>query len=240
MSELTAYLVDDEPLAIEALKKRLEAFPNIRCVGSSERMVRAVEEIDKLNPDLLFLDIQLAEGTGFDLLNRIHYSGKVIFVTAFDHYAFRAFEINALDYLLKPVSVERLQQALEKVDLPSTKSSAALGRFHYDDRILVMIRSFMRFVIIRNIIRIEAARDYSTVYTTDNQEYLVLRSMTEWENRLPEEHFIRIHRSHIVNIDSIEKIRKVSGTAALVYLKGYTEPITLSRSYYKTVREKFG
>jgi DNA-binding LytR/AlgR family response regulator len=99
MSDMTAYIVDDEPLAIQTLKKKLESFPDIRCIGEAEKMAQAEQEIVELNPDLLFLDIQLAEGTGFDLLNRIHFTGKVIFVTAFDQYAFRAFEINALDYL---------------------------------------------------------------------------------------------------------------------------------------------
>lgn len=240
MPKLTAYIVDDEPLAIKTLKKRLESFPDIECIGEAERMAKAEKEILELTPDILFLDIQLAEGTGFDLLNKINYSGKVIFVTAFDQYAFRAFEINALDYLLKPVSVERLEQALEKLLAPPARQDHDAGKFTYDDRILVMIRSYMRFITIRNIVRITAARDYSTVHTIDDQEYMVLRSMAEWDHRLPSEHFIRVHRSHIVNIDSIDKIRKVSGTAALVFLKGITEPITLSRSYYKTVKERFG
>jgi two-component system LytT family response regulator len=238
--KLTAYIVDDEPLAIQTLKRQLASFPDIQIIGEAERMVKAEREITDLGPDLLFLDIQLAEGTGFDLLNRMNYKGRVLFVTAFDQYAFRAFEINALDYLLKPVSVERLQQAIEKVLSPGSRPKMDPGRFSYDDRILVLIRSYMRFVTIRNIVRIEAARDYSTIYTLDDQQYLVLRSMTEWENRLPPDHFIRIHRSNIVNIDAIEKIRKVSGTAALVYLKGIAVPITLSRSYYKTVKDRFG
>jgi two-component system, LytTR family, response regulator len=239
MTKLTAYIVDDEPLAIQTLKKRLESFPDILCVGEAERMAKAQKEIVELNPDILFLDIQLAEGTGFDLLNAIDYPGKVIFITAFDQYAFRAFEINALDYLLKPVSVERLEQALDKLNQPGERKATEVARFQIDDRILVMIRSYMRFIIIRNILIITAARDYSTVLTREKEEYLVLRSMTEWENRLPQEHFIRVHRSHIVNIDAIDRIRKVSGTAALVYLKGETEPITLSRSYYKTVKNRF-
>lgn len=239
MSKLTAYIVDDEPLAIQTLKKRLESFPDVECIGYAERMDKALKEILVLNPDILFLDIQLAEGTGFDLLNRLDYQGNVIFVTAFDQYAFRAFEINALDYLLKPVSVERLELALNKLLQPKEIRKPETVKLRMDDRILVMIRSYMRFVVIRTIVKITAARDYSTIYTTANQEYLILRSMNEWENRLPEEHFIRVHRSHIINIDAIDKIKKVSSSGALIYLKDEPEPITLSRSYYKAVKTRF-
>jgi len=239
MRTYTAYIVDDEPLALRTLRKKLEDFPEIEIVGESTRMPKAIKEINNLDPDILFLDIQLVEGTGFDLLNKIDYTGNVIFVTAYDEYAFRAFEVNALDYILKPTSHERLKIALEKVLNSGSRTFTSNLKYKISDRILIIDRSKMRFVLISNIKLINAARDYSTVETIDGKSFLILRSMKEWEDRLPPEHFVRIHRSYIVNINCIEKINRTSTSSALIYLEDHPEPVTLSRTYYKNAKLKY-
>lgn len=243
MKIYTAYIVDDEPLAIRSLKKRLEDFPEIEVIGESTRMNRAINEIKECSPDILFLDIQLAEGTGFDLLNKVDFAGKVIFVTAFDEFAFRAFEINALDYLLKPISQERLQETINKIkDTPDKSKTENLNdtiKYKYTDRILVMDKSLIRFILLDTINVISAARDYSMIETLDGKKSIIMRSMGEWENRLPHEHFVRIHRSYIVNMNHIERILRNSTSSAKVYLKNHPEPITLSRTYYKNVKNKY-
>lgn len=239
MKKYTAYILDDEPLAIRSLSKKLEDFPEIEIIGESTRMAKAKTDLYRLDPDILFLDIQLMEGTGFDFLNGVNYSGHVIFVTAFDEYAFRAFEINALDYLLKPVSHERLESTLKKLMVNSGENNLTNVKYSIGDRLLVTERSNMRFILISSIELIEAARDYSTIKTSEGASFLLLRSMKEWEDRLPPDHFLRIHRSYIVNINNIERITRHSTSSAKVYLKNMSEPVTLSRTYYKSARNRY-
>ncbi len=239
MKKYSAYIVDDEPLSIRSLRKKLEDFPEVEIIGEATRMPEAAKEIESLYPDILFLDIQLMEGSGFDLLNKIDYNGNVIFVTAYDEFAFRAFEVNALDYILKPTSHERLKIALEKVINKSGKTYDSNIKYRISDRILIVDRSKMRFILISTIEMITAARDYTTINTSDGGSYLILRSMKEWEDKLPPDHFIRIHRSYIVNINNIEKIKRTSTSSALIYLKNHTEPVSMSRTYYRNAKLKY-
>lgn len=239
MKIYTAYILDDEPLSIRSLSKKLEDFDEIELIGESTRMDKAKAEIESNDPDILFLDIQLMEGTGFDFLNKLEFSGKVIFVTAFDEYAFRAFEINALDYLLKPVSHERLKIAIERIRRNGPARAHGNIKYQITDRILVTERSTMKFILLSSVELLEAARDYSTIRTVDGSSFLVLRSMKEWEKKLPPDHFVRINRSYIVNINNIEKITRVSSSSAHVFLKNFSGPVTLSRTYYKNTKLRY-
>ncbi len=242
MKKYKAYILDDEPLAIISLKKRLESHPDIETVGEATRMNKAMEEVTALCPDILFLDIQLAEGSGFDFLNNIRFSGRVVFVTAYDKYAFRAFEVNALDYLLKPVSQERMDYTIEKLKSSGFnyhKSTTDSIEYKYSDRIFFTERDQIRFIPLESIIKISAARDYSFIETNDGKKNIIMRSMYEWENRLPKDHFIRIHRSSIININYIERIVRNSTSTARIYLTDTKEPVSLSRSYYKNLKETY-
>lgn len=239
MKILTAYIVDDEPLAIRSLKQKLDEFPEIEVVGEAVLMKQAIRELVQLAPDILFLDIQLAEGTGFDLLNELNFTGKVIFVTAYDEYAFRAFELNALDYILKPVSVERLKLAIQKAKSTEDEKLNKGQKYLLSDRILVMERAAMHFILVSEIEIIIATADYTTIETTDGKKYMILRSMKEWETRLPEEHFIRIHRSYIVNFSSIVKIDRLSSASGRVHLKNHPNSVSISRTYYRNARLKY-
>lgn len=243
MKVYTAYIVDDEPLAIKSLKKKLESFNEIDIIGETTRMAKAISEIKSFSPDILFLDIQLAEGTGFDLLNKLEYHGKIVFVTAYDEFALRAFEVNALDYLLKPISLERLQEVIKKIkgnyNETLIKHTQDDLKYKYSDRIFVMDKNCIRFILLESIVLISAARDYTMIETSDEKKSIITRTMHEWENRLPSEHFVRVHRSYIININFIEKIVRNSTSSARIFLKNYSEAITLSRTYYKNVRKKY-
>ncbi|MDD4107822.1 MAG: LytTR family transcriptional regulator DNA-binding domain-containing protein [Bacteroidales bacterium] len=244
MKKHTVYILDDEPLAIVSLKKKLESFTDIEIVGESTKMDKAALEMSTIRPDILFLDIQLAEGTGFDFLNRLEYKVKVVFVTAYDEYAIRAFEINALDYLLKPVSRKRLTEALNRINSHFGRdrfpdNNADPVKYEYSDRIFVTDKNMILFIPLDTITHICAAKDYSIIETLEGSRNIILRSMSDWEVRLPREHYVRIHRSHIVNINHIEQIIRNSTSSAKVYIKNHPEPISLSRSYYKNVRENY-
>jgi two-component system LytT family response regulator len=239
MKKITACIIDDELLARESLAEKLQEYPVIEIVGEAGRFQQAIELIRTSNPDVIFLDIQLIEGTGFDLLNLLNYSGKIIFVTAYDDFAIRAFEINALDYLLKPISSARLATAINRLvnDLAEEEPPVSGTKYLPEDRLMVEKRNIFSFIKISNIAAIRAEGDYSMIITCDAGEYLVKKTMIEWESRLPSTSFARISRNYIVNFESIEKCVKLSRNSALVYLVNSTEPLQATRSYFKKLRE---
>jgi two-component system LytT family response regulator len=236
---MSALIIDDERLARIALRNKLEAFKEIEIIGESANVKSAVAAIEELNPDLLFLDIQLYNETGFDILDKIKYEGKVIFVTAHDEFAIRAFEINAVDYILKPVSHERLKNAIERLDSDVKDKEYKTERFNYGDRILIMCGNRMKFVKLENVSHITASGDFSGIHTGDESEYLTSRSMNEWEERLPDRYFLRIHRSTIINIEFIEKAEKWFNYSSMIQLRGVDKPFKVSRSYFKKIKERF-
>jgi two-component system LytT family response regulator len=236
---MAALIIDDERLARNALKNKLEAFPEIEIVGEASNVKNAVTAIEELNPDLLFLDIQLYNETGFDILDKIKYEGKIIFVTAHDEFAIRAFEINAVDYILKPISHERLKNAIDRLNSADKKREYKTDKFNYEDRILVMCGERMKFIKLENLSHVTASGDYSGINTSDGNEYLSSKSMNEWEERLPAQYFLRIHRSTIINIDFIEKAEKWFNYSSLIRLRGVEKTFKVSRSYFKKIKERF-
>ena len=240
MSIYKTIIVDDEYWARMTLRHKLEEIPEIEIIGEAGSVAEAVERLSKNSPDVLFLDIQLTDGTGFDVLNKVDYKGKVIFVTAFDAYAIRAFEINALDYIMKPISDKRLKEAVERINIERVPGASDKDLvFKHDDRLMVSHRNFINFVRIRDIVIISAARDYSSIKTDDKKEYLISKTMNEWEERLPEGLFCRIHRSYIVNFEHISEVKKLSSNSADVYIHGIDQPFRVSRSYYHRIKEKY-
>ena len=236
---LTALIIDDERLARLTLRKDLEKFPEIIIVGEASGVKMAKSLIEETNPDLLFLDVQMIDGTAFDLLNQIEYSGKIIFITAYDKYALRAFEVNAVDYLLKPISLKRLQHAIEKLSDENIADKLPAPKLNYDDRLMVMHKNSVNFIKINSISTVCASREYSYIHTIEGKVYLTSTSITEWENRLPDMNFIRIHRSTIINFDYIVKINHNITGAAEVILQGFTEPLIISRNYFRKLRKRY-
>ncbi|MBU1011781.1 MAG: LytTR family DNA-binding domain-containing protein [Bacteroidetes bacterium] len=236
----TAIVIDDERLARLTLLKDLESFPEIVILGEASSIYNAKLLIEKLNPDLLFLDIQLVDGTGFDLINNIEFSGKIIFITAFDEYAIRAFEINAVDYLLKPISIKRLKNAIDKLSVTDKQNTVSTSfKLNYKDRLMVMHKKSINFIKIDTIDSIYASREYSYIHTINGKEYLTSKSLGEWDARLPDEHFCRIHRSAIINFDFIIKIEHhMTGTAS-VFIQGLTEPLNISRNYFRKLKDRY-
>jgi two-component system, LytTR family, response regulator len=239
MKRYSALIIDDERLARYSLIKKLRNFSEIDIVGEASGIAPAMKAIETLNPDLLFLDIQLSDGNGFDLLDKIDYSGKIIFVTAYDEYAFRAFEINAQDYLLKPISAERLKNAINRLKSEDRKESfTAFTKLKYDDRIMIELKNSIHFLKIDNIVLINASKSYTIITDKIGKKYLICRSMREWESRLPEEHFCRVHRNSIVNFNFIEKTEK-SGNSVIINIVGIPDPVVVSRGYYKLMKSRY-
>ncbi len=239
-TKFKSLIVDDERLARKDLITLLSEFDNIEIAGEADSVSSARNQIEKLHPDLIFLDIQMPGESGFELLEKIDNRLKVIFVTAFDEYAIRAFEVNALDYLLKPISPERLVKTIEKLESQSDSQQAEERRLDYDDHMFITLNSHMKFLKIKSILSISAAGDYSEILTTDKTRGLVLKSMKEWEKRLPEQHFCRIHRSTIINMDYIDRLEEWFNYSYLVYLRTLEKPLIISRRYVSRLKDRLG
>lgn len=219
----------------------LDAFPDIQIVGEAQNLGQTVDLVIDKQPDVVFLDIQLGSENGFDLFEKIEKSFDLIFVTAFDEFAIRAFEINALDYLLKPVNPERLEKALDRLLVARKEPrKSELRKLEIDDRLFVEINDRCSFIKIVDIAFIGASGDYSEVHTKSGKMALMDYSLRDWESRLPSKHFVRIHRSTIVNMNEIDKIETLFNRTMEVHIKNVSEPFTASRRYAAKLRANFG
>ncbi len=240
MNKLKAIVVDDERLARIELISMLKEFDNISVVAEADDVTSAITEIENHNPDVVFLDIQMPGKSGFELLDLVELNAKVIFVTAFDEFAIRAFEINALDYLLKPVNPERLKIAIERLDNKTIDKEATDKKINYDDHLLLNISNKLKFIKVNSIVSITAASDYSNIVLQDGKKGLTLKTMKEWERRLPIQYFCRIHRSNIVNLNYVDYLEEWFNNSHKVYLKNINEPLIMSRRYVANLKSKMG
>jgi two-component system LytT family response regulator len=233
-----AIIVDDERLARREMRRLLAEFGEISVAGEAENLSEAVALIERERPQIVFLDIQLQNENGFDLLEKTTHDFKLVFVTAFDAYAIRAFEVNALDYLLKPVNPERLAKALERIG-EETEKRSDLRAFEFDDRIFLEFGNRSVFLKVCEISHINSSGDYSEVFTKDNRKFLLEKPLREWETRLPEKHFLRIHRQTIINLEEIEEIETWFNRTFQVRLKNRREPLAVSRRYAVKLKNRF-
>jgi two-component system, LytTR family, response regulator len=237
MTNLKAIIVDDERLARVNLRKLLQLHPEIEIVGETGSCQSAVDMINMFNPQLIFLDIQLSGETGFDLLEMIDNSIKIIFVTAYDEYAIRAFEVNAIDYLLKPVNPERLKASIDRIIIREKDQKTEARTYEYSDSIYVRLNNFAsRFIKISSISFIEPVGNYSKIVTIEGKHCLVLKTLKQWLEELPDTNFVRIHRSSIVNIEHVDHIEKKPDAGHMAFLKNRPEPIEVSRRYAKKLK----
>jgi two-component system LytT family response regulator len=234
-----AIIIDDERLARREMRRLLAEFDEIAVAGEAENLADAVDLIARERPHIVFLDIQLGGENGFDLLEKTDAGFKLVFVTAFDSYAIRAFEVNALDYLLKPVNPERLAKALERINEDAREEKNALRPFEYDDRIFFELGNRSVFLKVSEISHINSSGDYSEVFTVDKRKFLLEKPLREWEARLPEKHFLRIHRQTIINLEEIVEIETWFNRTFQVRLKNFGAPVAVSRRYAARFKSKF-
>lgn len=225
-------LVDDERLAREELKKLLETFKEIEIIGEAANADEALERIEELRPDLVFLDIQMPGKTGFDLLEDLIDVPYVIFATAYDEYALKAFEVNALDYLVKPIENERLRNAVEKA-IESIRSKQDNegedkgSRLGVNDRVFVKDGDSCWFVALGEVRLFESVGNYVRVHFEENRP-LIHKSLNGLSDRLDGDAFFRANRQQIINLNWVEEIQQWFSGGLLITLKG-GEKIELSR-----------
>jgi two-component system LytT family response regulator len=229
---MRAIIIDDERLARKELKSLLKDYHEIEIVDECASPEEALKSIEKHNPDLLFLDIQMPEKTGFDLLQELDKSPKVVFVTAFDEYAVKAFEVNALDYLMKPVDPERLKETMVKVlsediedeelyDLPDR------GILSSNDQIFIKDGEKCWFIHLKDVRMFESEGNYVRIYF-ETFKPLVLKSLNGLEERLDQKLFFRANRKYIINLKWVSHIENWFNGGLQVVLKD-GEKVEISR-----------
>ena len=237
MEPFRAVIVDDEPMARQALRRMLAEFPDIEICGEADTVATAAALIDEIRANVVYLDIELIGERGFDLVPFLDEDMSIVFVTAFDQYAIRAFEVNALDYLLKPVTRERLSETVRRLRDRKPPSSN-LSRMKIDDTILVFANKRRHWMSLEQVCLIEANADLSIIRSIDGLSSSTWRSISGWERILPEERFIRIHRGRIVNMVYVERFETISGNRLRLYLTGIAEPCNASRRRTPTLRKR--
>jgi two-component system LytT family response regulator len=220
-----AIIIDDERLARNELKKLLSEYPEIEVIDEAANVDEGVQKIESLNPDLIFLDIQMPGKTGFDLLRELNRMPEVIFTTAYDEYALRAFEVNALDYLLKPIEPKRLADAIHKLEeedgVEEGYSTVSVNKSTLTEGDQVFVKDGERcwFVKLSEIRLFESVGNYAKVYFGPNKP-LILKSLNALEERLDEKVFFRANRKHIVNLRMIEKVEPYFNGGLLLEIHG--------------------
>ncbi|HPF04073.1 MAG TPA: LytTR family DNA-binding domain-containing protein [Bacteroidales bacterium] len=222
--KLKALIVDDEPNAVDFINSVIgEYCPGLEVVGKAHNMTEGIKRIRELKPDLVFLDVEMPNGTGFDLLS--HFPDKefdVIFITAFNHYAIKAIKFSAVDYILKPLNITEFIEAVNKVIQKRSESPVQMNdnfrvlmenlRSPVPSRLAIPTADGMEYLNPREIIRIEADRSYSWFYLTGNRKLLVSKNLKEFQDLLGDRNFFRSHNSHLINLKYVRKfVRKEGG-----------------------------
>lgn len=230
---IRAVLVDDERLARSELRRLLAAHDGVEIVGEAANAMEAKRLVDTLRPVLLFLDVQMPGGSGFDLLTSLDAAPEVIFTTAYDAYAIRAFEVNALDYLQKPIEPKRLAAAIDRAAARIGKRPAAVEG---GDRIFIRDGERCWFVALPDIALFESEGNYTRVCFENNRP-LILRSLNQLEEKLDPRRFFRASRRHIVNLDFVEKVAPSDGGRLTMRLRD-GQQVELSRRRASELRDK--
>ena len=235
-------IVDDEDPARALVKEYLTDYEHLILLDECNNGVDAVKSINSFQPDLVFLDIQMPGLTGFEVLKKLDHMPQIIFATAYDEYAFQAFQVHALDYLLKPYTRERFAEAIKLVE---QRSDGYLEQIHnlvnslneqetYLDNLLVSVRQKLINIPAKDIIRIEASGDYASLVTAE-KNYLSNYGISALEKKLDPKHFTRVHRSAIINVNYIKEVYKYPSVYEVVMTND--EVVKVSRSYLENIRK---
>lgn len=242
--KIRTIIVEDELLARNLLKSFLEDNENIELIAECENGFEGVKMVNELKPDLIFLDIQMPKITGFEMLELLDHKPEIIFSTAYDQYALKAFDYNAADYLLKPYSKERLKEAVDKVAERITSGNRKTDlanrlneypRDEFLDRIVVKDRHKINIIPVDQIRYIESMDDYVMIYTKEGR-HIKQKTMKYLEDSLNPQEFVRIHRSYIVKVTEIKEIQQYEKESYLVIMADKTK-LKVSKSGYKRLKE---
>lgn len=242
MRTLTAVIVDDEELARQVLREMLKAHPEVEVVAECANGFEAVKAVSERKPDLLFLDIQMPKLDGFEVLELTEGDMAVIFVTAHDEHALRAFEVHAVDYLLKPFSLDRFEAALERAKertgtaAPAARELSAAAREpgEYASRVVVKDGTRVQIIPVAKLDYVEAQDDYAAL-ASQGKKYLKQQTIASLEAMLDPKTFLRIHRSYLVNLERVARIEPYGKDTHVAVLQDGTK-LPVSRAGYGRLR----
>lgn len=234
-------IVDDEKAGRHLIKEYLKDYPDLIVLGEANNGVDAVKIINEFKPDLVFLDIQMPGMTGFDVLKHLEELPQIIFSTAYDQYALKAFEVHAVDYLLKPytkdrfkIAVERLFQGKETNKAEGLTNSLLMESANYPAKILVQSQNKLVTVAVEDVIRIEAFGDYSKLVTED-KTYLSNYGISTLEEKLNPAIFIRVHRSYMINLNKVKELNKYTKSYDVIMQND--DVVRVSRGYMENIKK---
>lgn len=245
MKTIKTLIIEDEKPARDLIRNYLENFPMVELIGEYDNGFDGLKAINELKPHAVFLDVQMPKLTGFEMLEVLEHHPEVIFTTAYDQYAIRAFEQNATDYLLKPFSRERFGEAIGRLksrieNKPSESGIDRIKRHLVESdeklhRVVIKKAGKIHVISTRDINYLEAQDDYVMIYT-DEDRYLKQQTMKYFENHLDPEQFVRVHRSYIANIACIERIEPYEKTNFILILKDGNK-VPVSRGGMQALKE---
>ena len=245
---LRTLIIDDEPPAVQRLKELIASFPDVfEFAGGSYTPSEAIVDINRINPDLIFLDIQMPGMNGFELLGRIKRIPLIVFCTAYDQYSLQAFETNSIDYLVKPVSIERLGKTVKKLDLIRTNfdpvriknflnEASKIGSNKIATSLAVRKGNRIIFIKLNEIIYLKAQEKYVSIFTKDGKENLTEKTVQDLELTLPD-NFLRVHRSIIINAEYVREFQTYYNSRYIIYLGDLKSTrIVTGRSYLSKIK----
>ena len=234
-----ALLIEDEAAARAIMRRLLAAHPNISIVGETGSLTEARTLLARSNYELVFLDIQLDGGSGFDLVPQVRREARIIFVTAHDQHALRAFEVNALDYLTKPLRSWRLAESLQRLTARSpAHRPPATPPLTAGDMVHLHSGAHQRLVAVEDIVLIEAQENYSLVRLADGSRELVRRTLKRWGSLLPAAGFLRVHRTAVVNLPRVTGYRRDGPKSVSVHLAGLRRWVPVGRGQWREVQRR--
>lgn len=246
---INALIIEDDASSVTLLKEFLKDFSYINITGEATN-IKDAETLMKehSNADLVFMDIDLKGANSLDLIKHVNAKTRVLFITAFPDFAVKAFEFNTIDYIVKPISFDRLKKALSRLniyedhhdDVEDLDKPLKNGtKFGIDNMVLMNINDEMKFIKIKDINYIEAKGNYTYVALNDGNSFTTYGLIKLWEDKLPADDFFRVHRSTIVNLHNVLKIEKGTYDTGILYLKGVEQPFEVSRNYFSIIKNKF-
>ncbi len=244
-SAINTVIIEDDPASVNLLTEFLKTFEFIQIIGKAGKYKEAESLLKKLKDevDLVILDIDLEGANSLDLTKHLRPQAKILFTTSFTEFAVKAFEFNTIDYIVKPLSFDRLKTALSRINIidktDDKDDSKVNGRFSIHNMVLMNINNEMKFIKIKDINYIQAKGNYTNVCLQDGTQFVTYGLIKVWEDKLPMDDFFRVHRSTIVNLHNVIKIDKGTYDTGILYLKGLGEPFEVSRNYFSIIKNKF-
>ncbi len=230
-------LVEDSDIYRKVLSELLSKVEDIDVIGQASDFLEAQKLLTETIPDLLLLDVEIGEVTSFELLPFVDASTRVVFITSHPEYAVKAFEVNALDYIVKPVTENRLRESINRLFSVATPNGSRTQKMDSSQQIMVNKDSQIFMVPLNEISHITALGNYVKIHTSEAKQFVKYGTVKSWIDKLPSD-FIQIHRSTLINLKQVERFEKWTNETGKAYMKNLAEPLDISRGFFQKIKHK--